>query len=428
MREDFESWLKLRGYLHFDNKVSSSFAISYVKDADNITSHSFMPFLTYTKTLPRYKSEERKVKLKERKIMYAGHLDSHIYAWYAHQLSQLYEVEIQAQNLSDSILAYRSLERKNNIHFANEIFDEIEKRTPCNVYAFDISGFFDNIDHTKLKDAWCKVLGVSKLPLDHYKVYRSITKYACVQREEVFREFEIKDQNSHLEEKGRICSVKEFRDRVRSGQLIRTNKEKFGIPQGSPISAVLSNIFLLEFDSLMSRTAVSLNGLYKRYCDDIFWITPKSCATNIQEFVAKTIDEDFNLLINSEKTEISEFFVDANGQCIGIPTVQYLGFTFDGEKRLLRSQTLARYHRKMRAGVRAAGAAAYQTGNSKIYKKTLYERYSHLGKRNFISYAIKASKIMGSKSIRSQIRNHWKKLNQEISNTESYLQNLNKDE
>lgn len=63
----------------------------------------------------------------------------------------------------------------------------------------------------------------------------------------------------------------------------------------------------------------------------------------------------------------------------------------------------------------------------KILKKQIFERYSHFGKRNFLSYAIKASKKryysrsakkyrvgMDSQSIRRQLSSHFAILEKEI--------------
>lgn len=54
------------------------------------------------------------------------------------------------------------------------------------------------------------------------------------------------------------------------------------------------------------------------------------------------------------------------------------------------------------------------TGNSQVYRKNLYERYTHLGRNTFIKYAYRSAKLMNSQDIRHQVRGHWKKLHQEI--------------
>lgn len=65
----------------------------------------------------------------------------------------------------------------------------------------------------------------------------------------------------------------------------------------------------------------------------------------------------------------------------------------------------------------------------KIFKKQLYERYSHTGKRNFLSYARNASKKiytnsagkeyegMNSKSIKRQLSAHFGIINREVIKT-----------
>ena len=95
---------------------------------------------------------------------------------------------------------------------------------------------------------------------------------------------------------------------------------------------------------------------------------------------------------------------------------QYLGFEFDGKRVYIRSSSLSRYYRKMKKRVRRV---AYQTkyskiNRSKIYKKKIYEDYSHLGKRNFLTYTYRAAKIMNQQSIKRQVRKHWKILHEEL--------------
>ena len=124
---------------------------------------------------------------------------------------------------------------------------------------------------------------------------------------------------------------------------------------------------------------------------------------------------------NPEKTEVSEFRRTTGGLLIGSPPLQYLGFTFDGQNRLLRSQTMSRYHRRMKRAVHSAGRAAFQAQDCKIHCQELYEQYSHLGQRNFIKYVLRASKNMGSQKIRRQVRNHWKQLHKEIAQVETQL-------
>ena len=65
-------------------------------------------------------------------------------------------------------------------------------------------------------------------------------------------------------------------------------------------------------------------------------------------------------------------------------------------------------------------SASQKSGqDSRIRKRELYERYSHLGNRNFISYAYRAAEIMDAPEIRKQVRKHWLNLNQLIAEAQS---------
>jgi ATP-dependent DNA helicase RecG len=54
------------------------------------------------------------------------------------------------------------------------------------------------------------------------------------------------------------------------------------------------------------------------------------------------------------------------------------------------------------------------TWTLQLNKKHIYRRFSYIGKRNYISYALKAAKIMNEPSINKQIKSHWKRLQAKI--------------
>lgn len=65
-------------------------------------------------------------------------------------LEKLYSSLRKETGIDECVLAYRP-SKGCNIHMANEVFEEIKQRNNCLVLSFDISGFFDSIDHKKLK-------------------------------------------------------------------------------------------------------------------------------------------------------------------------------------------------------------------------------------------------------------------------------------
>ena len=146
-------------------------------------------------------------------------------------------------DLRENVLAFRSLE-KSNIEFAKDAFDKIQNLGECSAVALDLSGFFDNLDHQILKDRWCKIIGSETLPADHYAVFKSITKYSQVNKDKLYTLLNISHNNPKYSRK-KICTSVEFRNIVRKNNLIVTNKTSKGVPQGSPISALLSNIYMV---------------------------------------------------------------------------------------------------------------------------------------------------------------------------------------
>jgi hypothetical protein len=72
---------------------------------------------------------------------------------------------------------------------------------------------------------------------------------------------------------------------LRNDELIVQNKPKRdsigeiqlkGIPQGSAMSALLSNVYLIDFDEYLQILGQKMGFAYRRYCDDILII----CRSN----------------------------------------------------------------------------------------------------------------------------------------------------
>lgn len=418
-----EAWLSRRGYVHFDRHISKSDLLKRVQDPQYVRSHGFMPFIGYDAEEPRYKAAERQVQLKRRPIRFAAHLDSHIFAYYASLLTPLYEAELAEAGLGEQVVAYRThSEPKCNIHFANDAFEWIKGQGPVVAFAIDIEGFFDSISHSLLKERWQAVLGDTTLPDDHYKVFRAITKYAWVSLNDLKETLSF-GRNRIEKSRKPFCKPQEFRKLVAKGKKIRVNKASKGIPQGSPISALLSNIAMLQFDKALDSFVAQHDGLYRRYSDDILVVLPVDTSAGFEDYVEGALKETTRTLtINRDKTVVSTFNRDDGLLTCDVP-LSYLGFDFDGRRKTIRPKTLARFHRRMIQGIRSAKRAAIKAKNSgkdsRIRKRELYERYSHLGKRNFISYAYRAAEIMEAPEIRKQVRKHWLNLNKLIAEAQS---------
>ncbi|MBN7796648.1 antiviral reverse transcriptase Drt2 [Parahaliea mediterranea] len=423
MSTDDCQWYRNRRYLHFDHPIGVKAARELVTNPLRVQSHSFYPLITYeldsVKIFKDRASGLIDKKIKKRPIMYAAHADSHIYSYYADLLSKEYEAALLASGLSGNILAFRPL-GKSNIDFAAQAFNDIRLMGNCAAVALDVTAFFDNLDHEILKDAWCGLIGEPRLPPDHYAVYKAITKFSKVSKLEVYDKLGISTHNPK-NNRTRICEPAEFRNVVRAGGLISANTDSFAIPQGSPISALLSNIYMFAFDEWSADLAASLGGEYYRYCDDILFIVPVSEKDRVANKARKKIRR-LELEINKEKVEIRTFKVIKGRQASDKP-LQYLGFTYDGERILIRSAALARYSEKMKRGVKFAKATMRKRNRLRdargeptkpLYRKNLYRLYSHTGRRNFLRYGYRAAEKMNSPAIRKQLKPLWERLQEEI--------------
>lgn len=446
-------WFELKKYLHFDEPLKKDIAYKtaykLVSNPKKISKHSFLPFLSFTVKSPKYQFDEESgkkiIKPKDREICYCSHTDSHIYSYYAMLLSEKYEFMLRKKGLDSNIIAFRKIgEGKCNIHFAHDAFNDINSYATSTVIALDFSKFFDNLNHSILKNQWCKVINEKTLPLDHFKVFKSLTKYSKVNKNELDSLF-CREKNKYY---SKLCTIKEFREKIRKKGLIHPNPNiDKGIPQGSPLSGLLSNIYMIDFDEKMKNYINKLNGKYYRYCDDILIIIPRNNQKNKVEKFAKESIKYLKVDINEKKTEIRTFIrknknirikkrvlknkvyrlinkdiidLEKNLHTVEKKPLQYLGFLFDGKNIYIRSSSISRYHGKMRKGLsrakyhmkdknRKRGEKGYRFKS--LFKKTLYERYSHLGKSNFVTYARRCKNVMdSSQTISKQMKKFNKTL------------------
>lgn len=455
----------------FDFKKDSDKIKRLVSDINlkSIGNHSFLPFIKILTKTPRFRYQETEkqyaLDTKIRPIAFASHFDTYIYGFYAFALNEKYQEFIKSNNFDDCVLAYRTdLEGKCNIQFAKEVFDIVKERIKnnksCSAIAIDITGYFDNIDHSILKEKWCRILGNEELPIDQYKVFRSLTKYSYVSKNSLLKHFKInldkydKHWQSLLDLIPNNIDGSTFKEKfnlLRKRKLIVTNKEKIskidgtiehrGIPQGSAMSAVLSNIYLIDFDKWLKDQSLKLDFIYRRYCDDIIIICNSSDAEDINKKLVTEIQK-YKVTIQSKKTELIEFKPNTKGVIRAFnkskiiksnaalnsqneqqyyKNLQYLGFEFNGQNIYIRPGSLSRYFRKMKGRIIKSIVMSYsdKSKKNKILKKQIFERYSHLGKRNFLSYAINSSKEyysnskgikkegMNSLSIKRQLTSHF---------------------
>ncbi|WP_259015228.1 reverse transcriptase domain-containing protein [Emticicia fluvialis] len=476
-----KNWLRLRSYLHFSKRFDSSqdkrkaskyFINNYVKNEDNICKHSFSPLLHYKVRESRFrrpyndyhtaKIQYREYDKKDRPIYFCNHLDAQVFAFYANKLSDALEKEYEKDNfLNQSIIGYRRIpynqnRGKSTIDFAKEVFKYIKDSVDTNIVVacLDIKSFFDNLSHKNLKTSWYNLTNPDKntLKKDDYKVFKAITKAHFIDLEEILPllpSFDIKNKNYiRKSKKDRlIYHFSELRQIISEHPYIikkyNCTSPKIGIPQGTPISATLSNLYFLEADKKICNLIYPINGIYRRYSDDILIVCKREHWDSVYDALNNTI-RDLALEINKKKNQITyfnrtnitsdwqiEYF--QNGYKLE-KNLSYLGFTFDGKNIKIKNSSLSKYYRSVKRLIRRSVHFAKQRKffNEKnqaskdewIYKRRIYKSKSYLGAKrrrtnvmywgNFITYVKNVSNIMEDKTILKQVKNHWRIINDSI--------------
>ena len=436
---------KLKQYPHFDAPVAVKDIDSFVSDPKLVAQNPFYPFFCYQQSSIPYGSCEEKV----RPIRYAARRDSYIYSYYRDILNTHYERELNKLGISDVPIAYRNIKKNNsgsgksNIDFAKDAFDEILKQKNSIAIALDISSYFESLDHKRIYDVWSRLLGVNRLPDDHYAVYKNVTQYKYVDRNEVYCRlgfsektfqngktiFRYKVKPRDIPKK--ICSNNEFQEKIcgKSGEfssLITKNENNYGIPQGSPISDVIANFYLIDFDKEIFDFVVALGGKYMRYSDDMLILLPKGKVTDISELEDSliTMMEKYGnqLKIKKQKTSIVEYIDCGDRQKFnhirgaqGKNGLEYLGFRYDGIKVFIRDKTISSFYRKISCSV-SSSVDKHISNNPgknadeliKCFKYSdFYRRFLRVKKDDFISddyktwsfwtYLKRAEKIFGDR-------------------------------
>lgn len=448
LKNEIPSWIKSKGYLHLtpnidvnrnwksiNLKVTNPYFIK--KYAFYPLIHSVIKERKYKKIDPKkfiLKNKLRSHKLKnidngktkssakERPLHYASHFDSIIYAYYASLLQTKYEQKLSiTDGLSNCITAYRKLKinphlddkingnGKSTIHFAKEIFDEIinrSKKENIAVLAFDIKSFFSSLDHERLKEIWKFIIEVEELSDDHLAVYKASTQFSYILLDDLRLKktktgkktgFDEKKLAHIRKKKGYKCffeSNKDFRRAIKSGKLKiyknpfwnKNKKANMGIPQGLPISAILANMYLYNFDLYILENLVKQKGcFYRRYSDDIILICNIDQIDEVKKSVELQMEDNF-VEISKDKTEIfkfkhivfnkekqkrlTSFKIKNDDSEIECP-LTYLGFEFRGYNTLIKSANISKFYRRLISVVKRRAKRAAKTTDP-FQKKAIF--------------------------------------------------------
>lgn len=416
-----KSIYKQKNYKHIDKPFDVKNIENDIENPNWIIHHNFYPFISYEIKFKKYSKEidedtHHHWKIKERPIKYAAHIDRYIYQWYAYILNTKYNVYCNENGINNVAIAYRTcLKGMTNIEFTKIAYDFIKKCKSCYILVSDFSKFFDYIEHDKLKKKICEILNTNKLDEDVYKVYKSMIKYSYIERNDIENylitnkietEKSIRN-NSSLFENIKWSEAK----KILKTSIVRNNEE-YGIPQGSPLSGIFANIYMIDFDKKINNYVSSKKGMYMRYSDDLIIIIPKeeiNSAEEIWEEVQKVKNEYSYLKMNKEKSSMylyNEFKVislhdSIKGLKESSNSIDFLGFTFDGKYIKFRDKTLTKFYYKIYRKIDAMLRREQERiekgkkRKSKIDKKRILKslRSSNGETRKFIDYVNRAKKV-----------------------------------
>lgn len=408
-----------RYYAHFDYRTDLARCWDYISDPARVAAHSFYPFIHYQQKFKRFVHGQRQDKVRD--ICYAAHIDRCIFQYYSFLLGELYNRRAAALGIDQAAVAYRNNQRgKSNIDFAAAAFRFLVNSDQAQVMVGDFSHFFDNLDHAYLKKQWCSLLEVERLPADHWAVYKNVTKYSYMELTDLLTLNSLENNREGLRQLNRRAKVlPALQLRENKGLLHKNNG--VGIPQGSPISGLLANMYMLEADQRLQAQVSALGGLYMRYSDDFIIILPGLTTTEAaRQFrqVAALLNSFPGLTLQPDKTQYFRYEAGRITNCgaqidpaanAANPWLCFLGFSFDGQRVNLRDKTLSKFYYRMRKKARTIAASeGYTWKGHKISMKNLYKTYSVRGMRqgpgNFLTYARRASRGLAANRLPEDIR------------------------
>lgn len=205
-----------------------------------------------------------------------------------------------------------------------------------------------------------------------------------------------------------------------------------GLSRGLPISGVLANIYMVEFDEAMAGLADELGSMYMRYSDDFIFIAPTE--EGVRRAIARVAALPAtvpSVIVHPEKTKafclrggvVTQLMI-GEGAVVSRPSsrIDYLGFSFDGVNVRLRQRTIGRYYRRMYRRVKRVFGEGVRPSKRRV--EELYVDFSDWGsdpsknKRvrrklgkdgghgNFLTYAYMAQEAFPDDPVTDDVKRH----------------------
>jgi group II intron reverse transcriptase/maturase len=226
----------------------------------------------------------------ERKLGIPTYMDRLIQQAISQELTKMYDAEF-----SEHSYGFRA---EKNAHQALQKAREYINAGYSHVIDLDLAQFFDRVNHDYLMNELSrKILDKRVLRLIH-KILRA-----------------------DIQEQG------------------KSSPSKQGVPQGGPLSPLLSNIILDKLDKELERRG----HRFVRYADDIsIYVKSKRAGERVIESISTYIEKELKLKVNIDKSSVTRPWLS-----------KLLGFTFyhkKGEKGIsVHRKSIAAYKDKIRA-------------------------------------------------------------------------------
>lgn len=428
--------------------------IEYVRNKDKIAIHRFTPFIHREIIQRKYRPEAKNSKNKygkrirvrqadkERPIFFASHLDSLVYGYYSYLINERYEEYLEGKPYRYCAVAYRKIPKgkskgikgnKCNIEFAKEAFDFVDtnKQKPLTVIVADVTSFFDNLDHKILHQKWKEVIGQKDkdgniiMRDDHYKVYKSLINKRYVNEHELHNRFFNRlwverqapnDSGTTLRKRKQVkkkcnfrrerviayCTKKEFFNKhldlihsvkkcSQQHRICRGTCPVKGMPQGSPMSATLANVYMLDFDKLMFEAVSKIGGFYQRYSDDLILVCNQVDEIYLKKLMVEGITKLCKLNIQKRKTQTYRYSMEDGVFKGGIvkddntvtpnKQLEYLGFEYNGSNVYVKTVGFSKFYRGMIRSIKRGKYYASRPSNKsgEVFKGGLFKRFSIIG-------------------------------------------------
>ena len=123
---------------------------------------------------------------------------------------------------------------------------------------------------------------------------------------------------------------------LRAGVVVngRLNQTSKGVPQGGPLSPLLSNILLDDLDKELEKRGHQ----FCRYADDlIILVKSKRAGERVMESISRFLEKTLKVQVNRDKSKV-----------VRAETSTFLGFTFTGKRLTVSEKSLAKCKNELR--------------------------------------------------------------------------------